>query len=107
MRELRNAMERAAVLAPLAVLSAADFAFLAGESTPASDWLAGDLPGAVARLETEMIRRALAACGGNRTEAARRLNIHRQLLYEKMRRYGLDLSGSRTGGVAEPDDSMP
>jgi two-component system NtrC family response regulator len=106
-RELRNAMERAAVLAPLAVLSAADFAFLTGESTPASDWLAGDLPGAVARLETEMIRRALAACGGNRTEAARRLNIHRQLLYEKMRRYGLDLSGSRTGGVAEPDDSMP
>jgi two-component system NtrC family response regulator len=102
-RELRNAMERAAVLAPLAVLSAADFAFLAGESTPASDWLAGDLPGAVARLETEMIRRALAACGGNRTEAARRLNIHRQLLYEKMRRYDLDLSGSRTGGVVEPD----
>jgi two-component system NtrC family response regulator len=106
-RELRNAMERAAVLAPLAVLSAADFAFLAGESTPASDWLAGDLPGAVTRLETEMIRRALASCGGNRTEAARRLNIHRQLLYEKMRRYGLDLSGSRTGGVVEPDDPTP
>jgi two-component system NtrC family response regulator len=94
-------------LAPLAVLSAADFAFLAGESSPASDWLAGDLPGAIIRLETEMIRRALAVCGGNRTEAARRLNIHRQLLYEKMRRYGLDLSGSRTGGVVEPDDSTP
>ena len=50
---------------------------------------------------------ALASCGGNRTEAARRLNIHRQLLYEKMRRYGLDLSGSRTGGVVEPDDPTP
>ena len=106
-RELRNAMERAAVLAPLAVLSAADFAFLAGESVPVSDWLAGDLPGAVARLETEMIRRALALCGGNRTEAARRLNIHRQLLYEKMRRYDLDLSGSRTAGVVEPDELPP
>ena len=106
-RELRNAMERAAVLAPLAVLSAADFAFLAGESIPVSDWLAGDLPGAVARLETEMIRRALAACGGNRTEAARRLNIHRQLLYEKIRRYDLDVSGSRTAGVVEPDETPP
>ncbi len=106
-RELRNAMERAAVLAPLPVLSAADFAFLAGEDMKAAgapDWLAGDLPGAVARLETEMIRRALAACAGNRTEAARRLNIHRQLLYEKIRRYGLDLSESRTGRVLEADE---
>jgi DNA-binding NtrC family response regulator len=102
-RELRNAMERAAVLAPLPVLSAADFAFLQGEAAADTDWLAGDLPGAVARLETEMIRRALASCGGNRAEAARRLNIHRQLLYEKMRRYGLELSASRTGGVLEPD----
>ena len=107
-RELRNAMERAAVLAPLPVLSAADFAFLSGaapgEVAP-SDWLAGDLPGAVARLEAEMIRRALAACGGNRAEAARRLNIHRQLLYEKIRRYGIDQSGNRTGSVAETDAS--
>jgi two-component system NtrC family response regulator len=103
-RELRNAIERAVVLAPLAVLSAADFAFLAGEPGAAgADWLSGDLPGAVARLETEMIRRALAACAGNRAEAARRLNIHRQLLYEKMRRYGLEMSANRTGGVAEPD----
>jgi two-component system NtrC family response regulator len=102
-RELRNAMERAAVLAPLPVLSAADFAFLEGEGAPATDWLAGDLPGAVARLEMAMIRRALASCGGNRTEAARRLNIHRQLLYEKIRRYGLDASGIRTGAVLEAD----
>ena len=107
-RELRNAMERAAVLAPLPVLSAADFGFLAGENgqtggAPAVDWLAGDLPGAVARLEMEMIRRALAACAGNRAEAARRLNIHRQLLYEKIRRYGLEVSASRTGAVMEPD----
>ncbi len=106
-RELRNAMERAAVLAPLAVLSAADFAFLAGEATTtATDWLAGDLPAAVARLESELIRRALAACGGNRAEAARRLNIHRQLLYEKMRRYDLDVSANRTGGVGEADGSV-
>jgi two-component system NtrC family response regulator len=106
-RELRNAIERAAVLAPLSVLTAADFAFLEGPAgTPSeADWLAGDLPGAVVRLETEMIRRALSACGGNRAEAARRLGIHRQLLYEKMRRYGLDVSGNRTEGVGSSDAS--
>ena len=37
-----------------------------------------------------MIRRALAQAGGNRTEAARRLNIHRQLLYEKLKKYGIE-----------------
>ncbi|CAH2599754.1 DNA-binding transcriptional regulator NtrC [Rhodovastum atsumiense] len=102
-RELRNAIERAAVLAPLPVLTAADFGFLDGTEAAAPDWLAGDLPGAVARLEAEMIRRALASCGGNRAEAARRLGIHRQLLYEKMRRLGLDPSGIRTDGVGTPD----
>ena len=54
------------------------------------DWLAGDLPTALARLEEAMIRRALAATNGNRTEAARRLGIQRQLLYAKLERYGLD-----------------
>ena len=68
-----------------------------------TDWLAGDLPTAVARLETAMIRQALAAAGGNRADAARRLGIHRQLLYEKMRRYGLEVSEIRTESVGKPD----
>jgi len=71
------------------------------------DWLAGDLPTALARLEEAMIRQALDACGGNRAEAARRLNVHRQLLYAKMRRYGLltlDVSDATTEGVVKDDD---
>jgi two-component system NtrC family response regulator len=103
-RELRNAMERVAVLARRPVIAADDLAFLRGE-VPGSepDRLEGDLPSAVARLETAMIRRALTACGGNRAEAARKLGIHRQLLYEKMRRYGLDVSGNRTELVGKAD----
>jgi two-component system NtrC family response regulator len=91
-RELRNAMERVAVLARHPVLSAEDFAFLAAPSggAAAPDWLEGDLPTAVARLEEAMLRRALAATAGNRADAARRLGIHRQLLYEKMKRYGIE-----------------
>jgi two-component system NtrC family response regulator len=107
-RELRNAMERAAALARHAVITGDDLLFLrAAPGAPATDvaenWLAGDLPTAVARLESAMIRHALAATGGNRAEAARRLNIHRQLLYEKLRRHGLEPSGNRTDDVGKPD----
>jgi two-component system NtrC family response regulator len=102
-RELRNAMERAAALAHGPMIDAADVAFLHGEASAETDWLAGDLPTAVARLEATMIRRALDAAGGNRAEAARRLNIHRQLLYEKIRRYGLEASEIRTEAVGNTD----
>jgi two-component system NtrC family response regulator len=53
-----------------------------------------------------MIRKTLAACGGNRAEAARRLNIHRQLLYTKMQRFGLtdeDVSANPTPTVGKAD----
>ena len=41
------------------------------------------------RFETDLIRRALEATGGNRTRAARLLEIsHRALLY-KIKEYGL------------------
>jgi DNA-binding NtrC family response regulator len=66
-------------------------------------WLEGTLPEAVARLEAAMIRRALAASGGNRAEAARRLGVHRQLLYEKARGLGIELSENRTPGVGKGD----
>ncbi len=89
-RELRNAMERVAAMVRQPVITASELGFLAPDQTSrAADWLEGELPAAVARLEAEMIRRALRACGGNRTDAARRLGINRQLLYEKVRRYGL------------------
>ncbi|WP_158743858.1 sigma-54 dependent transcriptional regulator [Acidisphaera sp. L21] len=94
-RELRNAVERAAALARGTTIEAEDLAFL---RTPASSAAAIGtdltLPEAVAELERVMIRRALAEVGGSRTEAARKLGIHRQLLYDKMKRHGLgDVSG--------------
>ena len=50
-----------------------------------------------------MIERALLMTGGNRAEAARRLNINRQLLYDKVRRYGIGVSGNRTEDVTIAD----
>ena len=49
-----------------------------------------DYHSAIARLEKKLIQRALQASGGNRTEAARRLGINRQLLYSKLEEHGLD-----------------
>ena len=94
-RELQNAMQRVNALVRRPIIAAADLAFLEPShkaGVDASDWLSGDLPSAVSRLEAAMIRRALAACGGNRTEAAKMLGIHRQLLHTKLQRYGLEAS---------------
>jgi DNA-binding NtrC family response regulator len=104
-RELLNAMKRVATLVRRPVIVAADLDFLAarpgaGEGT---DWLAGTLPEVVERVEVALIRRALSACAGNRAQAAERLGIRRQLLYQKLARYGLDVSQNGTADVPIAD----
>jgi DNA-binding NtrC family response regulator len=92
-RELRNAMDRVAALVKSASVEPADLSFLAnaGEAPNAAPAAAsGDLNAAVEALERSMIHGALAACGGNRAEAARRLGIHRQLLYKKLKHYEIE-----------------
>jgi DNA-binding NtrC family response regulator len=95
-RELVNAMKRVATLVRRPVIAASDLDFLSegpggapSKAAAGRDWLEGTLPDAVARLEAEMITRALAASSGNRAQAADALGIRRQLLYEKIARYGL------------------
>jgi DNA-binding NtrC family response regulator len=104
-RELQNAMERAAVLVRGAIIHATDLGFIGEAQTigDSVDWPDEDLPTALARLEEMLIRRALLRSGGNRAEAARMLNIHRQLLYSKIRRYGRQVSDDETGGVGDAD----
>ncbi|MGJ5221957.1 sigma 54-interacting transcriptional regulator, partial [Bradyrhizobium oligotrophicum] len=103
-RELRNVIERACVLTRGSVIDADDIHIT--EASLDAETPATDLPAAVARLEERMIRRALGTCNGNRTEAARQLNINRQLLYTKMQRYGLlddEASGNLTRTVGKDD----
>ncbi|RZI97199.1 MAG: sigma-54-dependent Fis family transcriptional regulator [Variovorax sp.] len=95
-RELRNLMERCQALVRHRVIGEADLAGAVG-AAPSSragalpaDWLESDLPSAVERLERELIAHVLDATQGNRAEAARRLGIHRQLLYRKLAQYGLE-----------------
>jgi DNA-binding NtrC family response regulator len=94
-RELRNAMDRVSALVRSSIIEARDLGFLSGgppdRTTPFDiKLLDGDLGAAIESLERAMIQRALEACGGNRTEAARRLGIHRQLLYKKLKDFGFE-----------------
>jgi len=95
-RELRNLMERCQALTRHAVIGPGDLAMDSqpqtdgGESSLPPEWLDGELGMGVERLERAMIQHALSQAAGNRAEAARRLGIHRQLLYRKLAQYGID-----------------
>ncbi|CAD1786338.1 sigma-54-dependent Fis family transcriptional regulator [Xanthomonas euroxanthea] len=91
-RELRNVMQRSQLLVRGHSIVAADLDDAldhSAEQPPTTAPLQGTLPEAMARLEKQMIQDALAHSSGNRAEAARRLGIHRQLLYRKLDEYGL------------------
>jgi DNA-binding NtrC family response regulator len=106
-RELKNAMDRLSVTVQANLIDEGDL-FTAEKSTLSAttslDWPDEDLPSATLRLEEFLIRRALERCNGNRAEAARMLNINRQLLYTKLKRMGIDVSADKTPGVRDSDD---
>ena len=77
------------------------------EPAGATDPLAGTLPEVVERVEMQLIRRALAASGGNRARAAESLGIRRQLLYQKLERYGIEVSSHGTHSVSEDNSAAP
>jgi two-component system response regulator AtoC len=82
-RQLANAIERAAILAGTSTLRAEHFAFET-EASPAS----GSCAQTLEDLEREAIRRALDLHGGNRRKAAEHLGIGLRTLYEKLKKYG-------------------
>ncbi len=92
-RELENAIERAMVLTDGDLITPED---LPEKIQQASDFIgntlaSGDLSikKTVRAIEEELIRRALVKTGGNRTKAAKILEIsHRALLY-KIKQYGV------------------
>jgi two-component system NtrC family response regulator len=94
-RELKNLMDRCEAWVRHAVIGAADLDEISHEEAAASanampqDWLEATLPDATERLERALIERAMSESGGNRAEAARRLGIHRQLLYRKLKQFQL------------------
>jgi Nif-specific regulatory protein len=93
-RELRNLMERLAYLNTEDRIEAEDLAFIlsprGGETVLDID---GPLAEATAHFQIEYIKRTIAQCGGNVSQAASRLGLHRSNLYRKMRQLDMDISG--------------
>src|SRR5262249_54336949 len=82
-RELGNALERAAILADGDVVRGEDFQV--AMASPLADISGGTME----EIERGAIERALAETGGNRRKAAERLGIGERTLYDKLKRYGL------------------
>jgi two-component system response regulator AtoC len=93
-RELENVIERAIVLAESKTLESDNFSFGQVDSTGTmckdeADYDGFSLKTARAQLEDRMIRKALAATDGNRTHAAKMLEISHPSLLSKMKLYGI------------------
>jgi DNA-binding NtrC family response regulator len=96
-RELRNVIERAVLLASGPALEAEDVA-----EPPVAEEAIGGLPfpSTLADLNRAAVARMLELCGGNKTEAARRLGISRPRLHRL-------LNSSHADGDDEPDEVAP
>ncbi len=94
-RELENLMQKVALVVRGTVIDESDLglttpASSAGSAASIEDWLSLDFAAATGRFEKLLIERALAESQQNRSAAARRLGIHRQLLYAKLKEHGLE-----------------
>ena len=89
-RELKNIIERASVLAPAPVIRPddlpADLLEVNGYKDPGESFLISD---AVAKTEKQLLVKALARTQGKKGEAAELLGISRKNLWEKMKLYGV------------------
>ncbi len=91
-RELRNLIERACILARGPEIGPEDFLLASDGGAPApppDSGRGGDLRTALEEVEQDMIRRALRAAGGVQAQAARRLGISRSDMTYKIKKYGI------------------
>ncbi len=91
-RELMNAVERAVVLSRAEILDAEEIALIMEEKASA---FAADAEKQTQNMSLEDVEKksildALVACGGNKSEAARRLGITRKTLRAKLQKYQAD-----------------
>jgi DNA-binding NtrC family response regulator len=87
-RELRNSMERAKLMARDGIVSAADLKLPPPANRAAAD---GDSSrgGSETVLSRELIESALRGAGGNVSRAAQSLGLSRQALYRRMERFNM------------------
>jgi two-component system response regulator AtoC len=88
LRELKNCVERACILAQSRVLDAESF-FEEGVALLPSGVAAPTLAEHMARVERDYLTRALSRCGNHMGNTALELGISRKNLWEKMRKLGM------------------
>jgi DNA-binding NtrC family response regulator len=86
-RELRNVLERAVLLSGRPVIERKDLRFGAAEPAAAPY----DLDRTLIEVEQQHIERILRAEGGRVEAAAKRLGIPRSSLYQKIKRFGIEV----------------
>lgn len=95
-RELENTIARALVLARGNLIDRSDILLLADKQESTSPHWTSLAPlhsgwkENIEALEHALVERALAEAQGNKSKAAEILGIHRRLLYEKLRQFGMD-----------------
>ncbi len=89
-RELRNVLERATVLASSPTINISDLPADISGFLPATDIETCTLAEAVSRAERACIMQALEQTSHNKTEAAKILGISRKNLWEKLKLYETD-----------------
>ncbi len=99
-RELENTIARALVLARGGLIDRSDILLLAGKLESAPPHWTNLVPlhagwrENLEALERALVERALGEAQGNKSKAAEILGIHRRLLYEKLRQFGMDSKDS-------------
>lgn len=90
-RELRNLMERIAYLSTEDRIDVEDLAFISSPRRRDSAVVDTNrtLADATASFQIEYITRAIEQCGGNMSQTAECLGLHRSNLYRKMRQLGM------------------
>ncbi|MDD4158148.1 MAG: sigma-54 dependent transcriptional regulator [Proteiniphilum sp.] len=96
LRELRNVIRRAVLFCRDGEITPATLPYLPENRLPERQGSAGSRQQEMSLArdpgnEKEKIRRALEMTGGNKTKAARLLQVDRKTLYNKMHQYGIDL----------------
>ena len=92
-RELRNLMERLAYLSSEERIESQDLAFILSprEQSTLVSGVDQSLAAATDLFQREYIRSAIKQAGGNMSDAAARLGLHRSNLYRKMRQLGMSV----------------
>lgn len=97
-RELKHVIERACMLRGSGKLNIHDFAFLLSRISssdvviqPAEENQTLDLRTIKMQAEKDAIEKALKATGGNKASAAQLLGIERTVLYDKLKKYDIQL----------------